>query len=155
MSFKTLDNERKKLVASLVQYLDVAVTSMASGKLRRRGVRIRVKPPRPPTRLARYCRRENRKACEEALKWVGLFFREADIEEAIKWGVANNVMPEVVIAYFYAFVKQLMGSGDDNPSIGKVRIDREHFALDLTPLGSEFTITDARNVLPGLRLPGV
>ena len=154
MSFKALDSEKRRVVANIVQYLDIAVTSLASGKLRRRGVRLKASPPRPPTRLAKYCQRQNRKACEEALRWIGLFFREADIEEAIKWGVANNIMPEVVIAYLYAFIKRLMGS-DNNPSIEKVRVDMEHFALDLTPVGSEFTITDARNVLPSLRLPGV
>ena len=154
MSYKTLDEERRKVVTALVQYLDVAVTSMASGRLRRKGLRIRTSSYRPPTRLARYCQRQNRKACEEALKWIGLFFRESDIEEAIKWGIARSIQAEVVIAYFYAFVKQLM-NGSNDPSTSKVRIDREHFALDLTPVGNDFTITDARNVLPGLRLPGV
>lgn len=157
VSYKALDEDKRKLVASLVQAIDAAVTGVATGRLRRRGVRLRVRAPKPPTKLAKYCQRPNRRVCEEALRWVGLFFSPSGIEEAVRWGLASNVPAEVVIAYLYAFTMTLLGGelGQGvTASVSKVRVDMEHFALDLTPVGSEFTITDARNVLPSLRLRG-
>ncbi|WP_054844667.1 hypothetical protein [Vulcanisaeta souniana] len=50
--------------------------------------------------------RENRRVCEQAIKWLLHFFTESSIEEAIKWGgLSIGVAPEVTIAYLTAFTR--------------------------------------------------
>lgn len=133
---------------------------LASGRLRRTSLRLRLKPLRANTRrLAKYCGRENRRVCEEIIRLVSPFFSEAGIEDAIKWGLSLGIMPEVILAYMYAFVRLItedsrQWSEELRDSIGKVRINYQRLALDLEPLRGSFTVTDARNVVPALRLRG-
>ena len=153
-----LDDKTRRAISEYVRILDNVLAVVSSGKLRRRSVRLKLPRGRPPTGLAKYCSRENRKVCEEALRWIGLFFREEDIKNAIEFATSRGKPAELAIAYLYAFVLYVMRpSGltqERLESIGKVVIDIGSFSLDLTPLEGGFTPTDARNVLPGLRLGG-
>ena len=153
-----LDDKTRKAISEHVRVLDNVLAVLSSGKLRRKSIRVKLPRRKPPTGLAKYCERQNRKVCEEALKWVGLFFRDEDIKNAIEFATSRGKPAELAIAYLYAFVLYVMRpSGltqERLESIGKVIIDMDSFSLDLTPLEGGFTPTDARNVLPSLRLGG-
>ena len=154
----TLDDRTRRIISEYVRVMDTTLAALSSGRLRRKEVRLKLPRRKPPTRLAKYCGRENRKVCEEALKWIGLFFREEDVKSAIEYATSMGKPAELAIAYLYAFVLYVLRpSGltqERLESIGKVVIDMNTFSLDLTPLEGGFTPTDARNVLPGLRLGG-
>lgn len=133
---------------------------LASGRLKRTSVRLRLKQPRTnPGRLAKHCGRENRRVCEQAIKWLLHFFTESSIEEAIKWGLSIGVAPEVTIAYLTAFTRLVtedprQWSSELRESLSKVVIDYSRMSLVLEPLRGSFTVTDARNVITSLRLKG-
>ena len=106
-------------------------------------------------KLAKYCDKPNRRACEDALRLVGVFFREEDVAEALKWARGNSIKPEVLIAYLYGFVASITRSinptSEQLASMAKIRLNITRFSLSLEPLKSEFTLTDAMNLIPGLR----
>ncbi len=146
----------EEVLSSYLTSIDDVIARLVNGRARRAVPKVRLKPHKPNAgRVARNCGRENRRACEEALKWVCMLVRCEDVEDAIRRMGQYGVMPEVVIAYLYALVLGVLGVEVDNAvrgSIEKVVIDLRSMAISLEPLRGSFTITDARNVLPSLRL---
>ncbi|GAB6946099.1 hypothetical protein JCM16161A_02290 [Vulcanisaeta sp. JCM 16161] len=155
-----LDERALRVITQYATGIEQVAGMLANGRLRRTSLRLRLKPVRVNTRrLAKYCGRENKRVCEELIRLLSPYFSEDSIEDAIKWGLSLGIMPEVVLAYMYAFVRLTtedprQWSGELRGSLSKVVIDYARLALNLEPLRGSFTVTDARNVVPALRLRG-
>ncbi len=136
-----MDRGFEAWVRDVVRAIDAVTTP---GRLRQGRVKVRVRGldiDGRARKLARHCLRQNRRLCVSALRTLVRYLDAEGLEEAIRECVGVGVMPEVLIAYLVRSLR------DGN-------VDPRTMSIDYTPvLEGRFTVEDANEALPGIRLP--